>query len=415
MRFVDEFCDPRIAKGLIETINRLANKEIVLMEICGTHTVSIFKHGIRNLLASSIKLVSGPGCPVCVTAAQDIDRIIWLSRQRDVILTTFGDMIRVPGSTIWDAETQERKRANSLERQRVDGADVRVVYSVLDAMDIARNNPTKRVVFFGIGFETTAPSIALSIRLAKEEGLDNFFVYSCHKLIPQALKALLESGEVRIDGFICPGHVSTIIGTKPYEFIAKQYHIPCVITGFEPIDILQAVLMLVKARKQARVEIQYTRAVKPEGNVAAQRILSEVFEPTDAEWRGIGVIPASGLSIRQEYNKFDASMVFEMPHDISHVGVGSKPTLILGSSPTLILGSKPTLSGCICGKILRGIAIPSDCLLFGKACTPEEPIGACMVSSEGTCAAYYKYSYNFPCLPRQTNQTDQTTIQGKRI
>ncbi|MFH1860410.1 MAG: hydrogenase formation protein HypD [bacterium] len=375
MQFVDEFCNPLLAKRLIESINRLVDRESVLMEVCGTHTVAIFKHGIRNLLAPSIRLVSGPGCPVCVTAAQDIDRAVWLSRQRDVILATFGDMIRVPGSinSRKDAEMQKRS-INSLERQRVEGADIRVVYSVLDAMNIARNNPTKRVVFLGIGFETTAPSIALSIRLAKEEGLDNFFVYSCHKLIPPAMKALLESGEVRIDGFICPGHVSTIIGAKPYEFIAKQYHISCVITGFEPLDILQAILMLVKKpSNQVGVEIQYTRAVKPEGNVVAQRILAEVFEPVDAAWRGIGVIPDSGLMIRQEYSRFDASLVFEIPHDC--VGVGSEPIP----------------SGCICGKILRGIAIPSDCPLFGKVCTTENPIGACMVSTEGTCAAYYKY------------------------
>ncbi|MDI6781682.1 MAG: hydrogenase formation protein HypD [bacterium] len=359
MRFVDEFCDPKLAKGLIEAINGLVDREMVLMEVCGTHTVSIFKHGIRNLLAPFIKLVSGPGCPVCVTAAQDIDKAVWFSRQRDVILATFGDMIRVPGTTA------------SLEKQRAKGRDIRVVYSVLDALDIARSNPTKRVVFLGIGFETTAPGIALSIHLAKEQGLENFFVYSCHKLIPPAMKALLESGEVRIDGFICPGHVSTIIGARPYKFIAEQYHIPCVITGFEPVDILQAILMLVKAREKARVEIQYSRAVKPEGNVVAQQILAEIFEPIDAAWRGIGVIPDSGLKIRQKYSRFDASMAFEMPQDVNRV--------------------EADLSGCICGKILRGMATPPDCLLFGKACTIEEPIGACMVSSEGTCAAYYKY------------------------
>ncbi|OIP38053.1 hydrogenase formation protein HypD [Candidatus Desantisbacteria bacterium CG2_30_40_21] len=364
MRYIDEFCDPGLAKRLVESINRLSDKEIVLMEVCGTHTMAIFKHGIKKLLAPSIRLVSGPGCPVCVTAAQDIDVARWISRQKDVIFTTFGDMIRVPGG------------ASSLERQKgQEGADIRVVYSILDALDIARNNPTKRVVFFGIGFETTAPSIASGIQLASKQGLDNFFVYSCHKLIPPAMKALLESGEVKIDGFICPGHVSTIIGAKPYEFIAEQYHIPCVITGFEPLDILQAILMLVKAREsgQVGVEIQYTRAVKHEGNVVAQRILAEVFEPIDAVWRGIGVIPDSGLKIRQEYSRFDALLQFEMPE------MSDKSDL-------------SNLSDCICGLILRGIAIPTDCPLFKTVCNTENPVGACMVSLEGTCAAYYKYS-----------------------
>ncbi|MFH1095917.1 MAG: hydrogenase formation protein HypD [Candidatus Desantisbacteria bacterium] len=368
MRYIDEFCDPGLAKRLIDTINKIVevvDKEIVLMEVCGTHTVAIFKHGLRELFPASLKLLSGPGCPVCVTSTQDMDAAIWLSRQKNVVLTTFGDMMRVPGTM--DA----RGATSSLEKQRAEGADIRVVYSVLDAIELAKTNPAKKVVFLGIGFETTAPSIASGLQLASKQGLDNFFVYSAHKLIPPAMKALLEAGEVKIDGFICPGHVSTIIGAKPYAFIAEQYHIPCVITGFEPLDILQAILMLVKARERGRVgvEIQYTRAVKPEGNVVAQRILAEVFEPIDAAWRGIGVIPDSGLRIRQEYSRFDVLLQFSIPQ----FGHGEEDT------------------GCICGLILRGIAIPTDCPLFKTVCSPENPVGACMVSSEGTCAAYYMY------------------------
>ncbi|MBU0701938.1 hydrogenase formation protein HypD [bacterium] len=397
MQFVDEFCDPMLAKGLIESINRLVDRtdrKIVLMEVCGTHTVAIFKHGIRNLLDSSIRLVSGPGCPVCVTAAQDIDRAVWLSRQKDVILATFGDMIRVPGSTVslegfsgsykdaregsrGDAETRRGERVNSLERQRVEGADIRVVYSVLDALELAKTNPAKKVIFLGVGFETTSPSIASCIYTANKQGISNFWVFVCHKLIPPAMRALLEAGEATINGFICPGHVSTIIGSLPYEFIAKEFGVPCVIAGFEPLDILQSVYMLISQIKEtkAQVQIQYSRCVKPEGNEKALSKLYEVFEPADSNWRGIGVIPDSGLRIRQEYSRFDANLAFEIPHDIN-VGADSKPALS---------------AECICGKILRGIAIPSDCPLFGKVCTTENPIGACMVSTEGTCAAYYKY------------------------
>ncbi len=367
MRCLDEFHDPKIAQGLIKAIEGLVdNRQICLMEVCGTHTTAIFKHGLRGLLPASLKLLSGPGCPVCVTPAHDIDAAIWLSSQKDVIFTTFGDMMRVPGTT------------GSLEKQRAKGADIRVVYSVLDALNLAKTNPAKKVVFLGVGFETTSPGIASGMDMANYEGISNFWVYSCHKLIPPAMKALLGSGEVKIDGFICPGHVSIIIGAKPYGFIAEQYHVPCVITGFEPVDILQAILMLVKARDQARVEIQYTRAVKIEGNVMAQQILANVFEPVDAAWRGIGVIPVSGLKIRQEYSRFDASIAFEVPQDISCVETAP--------------------SACICGKILRGVATPIDCPLFATVCTPEEPIGACMVSSEGTCSAYYKYRGIIPLL-----------------
>ncbi|MDI6736628.1 MAG: hydrogenase formation protein HypD [bacterium] len=359
MKYLDEFCDPKLARGLIKAIEGLVDREICLMEVCGTHTVAIFKHGLRGLFPKSLKLLSGPGCPVCVTPTQDVDTAIWISRQKDVVLTTFGDMMRVPGTI------------GSLEKQRANGADIRVVYSVLDALELAKTNPAKKVVFLGVGFETTSPSIASCIYTANKEGISNFWIYVCHKLIPPAMRALLESGETTIDGFICPGHVSTIIGSLPYEFIASEFNVPCVISGFEPLDILQSVYMLIKQikEKKAQVQIQYSRCVKPEGNEKALAMLYEVFEPADSNWRGIGVIPNSGLKIRQGYNRFDASIHFEMP-------------------TSQVTEEK---SGCICGEILRGVAIPIDCPLFAKVCTPEEPIGACMVSSEGTCAAYYKY------------------------
>ncbi|MEK7813600.1 MAG: hydrogenase formation protein HypD, partial [Candidatus Desantisbacteria bacterium] len=303
MRYLDEFHDPKIAQGLIKTIEGLVdNSRICLMEVCGTHTTAIFKHGLRGLLPASLKLLSGPGCPVCVTPAHDIDAAIWLSSQNDVMLTTFGDMMRVPGTT------------GSLEKQRANGADIRVVYSVLDALNLAKTNPAKKVIFLGVGFETTSPSIASGITTAKHEGIDNFWVYACHKLIPPAMRALLEAGEARIDGFICPGHVSTIIGSSPYEFIAHEFGVPGVISGFEPLDVLQSIYMLTKQIKEAKaqVQIQYSRCVKPEGNEKALFKLYEVFEPADSNWRGIGVIPDSGLKIRPAYSRFDASLHFEL-------------------------------------------------------------------------------------------------------
>lgn len=359
MRYLDEFSNPKIAKKILAAITELAEREIVLMEVCGTHTVAIFRHGIRRLLPPSIKLLSGPGCPVCVTPTSEIDRAIFISREKDVILTTFGDMMRVPG------------RRSSLEKEKAEGANIKVVYSVLDGLEIAKTNPQKRVVFFGVGFETTSPSIAVALKLAKKERIKNFFLLSCHKIIPPAMKALLTLGEVKLNGFICPGHVSTIIGSYPYEFIAKEFHLSCVISGFEPLDILQSIYLLVKQvkEKRAEIEIQYRRSVKPDGNKKAQAILAEVFQVVDSEWRGIGVIPQSGLGIREEYREFDASLQFEAPPVETQAG----------------------FSQCICGEILRGVATPLDCPLFKKTCTPENPIGPCMVSSEGSCSAYYKY------------------------
>ncbi|MBU1487185.1 hydrogenase formation protein HypD [bacterium] len=360
MKYLDEFSNPRLARGLIRAIKELVDKEeVCLMEVCGTHTVAIFKHGIKQLLPDSIRLLSGPGCPVCVTPTEDVDAAILLSKKSGLILTTFGDMMRVPGSS------------SSLGQARADGADIRIVYSPLDALEILSQNPSRKVVFFGVGFETTSPNIASTVHSAQKDGVRNFWVYSCHKLIPPAMQALLEAGETKIDGFICPGHVSTIIGSFPYEFIAQDYGVPCVISGFEPLDILASIYMLVKQIKEKRagVEIQYRRCVRPEGNRKAMTRLYEVFEPTDSSWRGIGLIPNSGLKIKEGYRDFDAALYFEIPP----------------------LSSGVEKSGCICKEVLRGVSTPPDCLLFGKGCTPENPVGPCMVSSEGTCGAYYKY------------------------
>jgi hydrogenase expression/formation protein HypD len=303
-------------------------------------------------------LFSGPGCPVCVTAIEDIDKIISLSQQKNVITVTFGDLMRVPGSH------------SSLQQSRAEGNDVRIVYSALEAIDIAKQAPSCKVVMVGIGFETTAPTIAASIKSAQKLGITNYFGLSLHKLTPPVMKAILDAGETRIDGIICPGHVSTIIGSEPYDFIPRNYGIGCVVTGFEPLDILLGVDMLVKQieNTNSHVEIAYRRAVCPEGNLRALELMRQVFDVSPATWRGIGTIPGSGLTLKPEFRNFDAATVFETPP-----GESREPT------------------GCICGEILRGIKSPIDCRLFQTACTPEYPIGPCMVSVEGACSAYYLY------------------------
>lgn len=358
MKYLDEYRNPEIARKILSNIKASSKRELRLMEVCGTHTVAIFRSGIRNVLPENISLISGPGCPVCVTPNEDIDMAIALARQEDVILATFGDMVKVPGSS------------SSLENARAEGADIRVVYSSLDALEIARRTPQKKVVLLGIGFETTSPTIASAILSAEKEDIGNFLVLASHKLVPPAMKALLDAGDVKIQGFICPGHVSAIIGSRPYEFISRDYGVPCVIAGFEPLDILQSILLAVQQVESgdARVEIGYRRAVRPEGNVTALKMLGEVFKISDARWRGLGMIPKSGLTLREKYRRFDARFVF----DIS-IQPGKEP------------------EGCLCGEVLRGAKIPTDCLFFGKACTPGRPVGPCMVSSEGTCAAYFKY------------------------
>jgi hydrogenase expression/formation protein HypD len=328
------------------------------MEFCGGHTFAILKNGIRELLPPNLDLISGPGCPVCVTATSDLDKAIFLSHLPHTIIATFGDMVRVPGSH------------GSLACARAEGADVRVVYSTMDALNIAQENPQSQVIFIGIGFETTIPTIAASILEAQERGIDNYHVLPLGKLCPPVMKTLLAIGETRIDGIIGPGHVSAIIGSRPYEFIPQEYGVPLVISGFEPLDILQAVGMLVDQieSNSPKVEIAYRRGVKPEGNTKAQQLMQQVFEVTSASWRGMGEIPHSGLSIRGEFGHFDALKVYNV-----EPGLPREP------------------KGCICGEILRGIKTPRDCQLFRRVCTPENPVGPCMVSSEGSCAAYYYY------------------------
>jgi len=360
VKYLDEYRDPDLAGKLIERLQqRNPDRGVVkLMEICGTHTVAIFRCGLRQLLPPSIRLISGPGCPVCVTADEDIDRIIWLARQRDTIVTTFGDLMRVPGSS------------TSLHMERSEGADVRMVYASLDALQIAKTNPDREVVFMGIGFETTAPTVAAAVRMAAAGGLKNFSVFSAHKLLPPAMRALLEAEELSLNGFLCPGHVSTVIGAVAYEEVVNRYHIPCVVTGFEPLDILQGISMLVEQIDSGKAQVlnEYKRAVSYGGNAAARRLMDEVFRPVDATWRGLGVIPQSGLGFREEWESFDAAKRFHMPE----IRVKEHP-------------------GCRCGEVLRGIMTPPECGLFRVVCTPQNPKGPCMVSSEGTCGAYHRY------------------------
>jgi hydrogenase expression/formation protein HypD len=348
--------------NIVEKIKQLMDsigRPVKFMEVCGTHTVAIFRHGIRDVIPKEISLLSGPGCPVCVTPIRDVDAAIAIARRDGCILTTFGDMMRVPGSK------------QSLFHAQAEGAHITIVYSPMDALKIAHENKDKNVVFFATGFETTSPSIAGTLFEAERTGADNFYIYSAHKTVPAALKVLLDSPDLKIDGFILPGHVTTIIGTQPYEFIASDYKIPSVVTGFEADDILQAIMMLLDqiASGRAAVEIQYTRVVKKEGNPKAMSLIDKYFEACDANWRGIGVIPGSGLKLRESTHRWDATRVFNL-----EIPDSQEP------------------KGCLCGLVLRGVKIPTDCRLFGKGCTPEHPIGACMVSTEGSCAAYYKYS-----------------------
>lgn len=362
MKFISEFRRSDLAEGLISQIHRRSKTQARFMEFCGGHTVTIFRYGIRQVLPKTIDMVSGPGCPICVTANADLDKAIALAKIQGVIIATFGDMLKVPGSH------------SSLQEVKANGADVRVVYSTMDALKIAEADSNKSVVFLGIGFETTAPTIAASVLQAEEKEIGNYYVLSLHKLCPPVIQAILDSGEVKLDGLICPGHVSAIIGSHPWEFIARDYGIPCVVSGFEPLDILQCVDMLVAQIEngESKVEIAYRRGVRPEGNQQALKLMEQVFEPCPAQWRGIGEVPDSGLKLRQEYQRFDAELAFD-----------------INPGPTY----EPT--GCICGDILRGVKTPLDCRLFGKACTPQYPVGPCMVSSEGACSAYYLYGEGF--------------------
>lgn len=360
MKFIDEYRNKDLILRLAGQIKREVRQDYVFMEVCGGHTNAIQRFGIPSLLPDNIKLISGPGCPVCVTGKEFIDKVVECSRMENVIITTFGDLIRIPGSF------------SSLEKERAAGSDINIVLSGLEALDFAKNNPDKRIVFPGIGFETTAPGTAVTVLNARKEGIDNFSVLSAHKLMPPAMEAIIKDG-TRIDGFISPGHVSVIIGSMVYEFIPEKYNIACVITGFEPVDLMQSILMLVHQvnRKMPCVEIQYNRAVSEKGNDLAKRYMESVFEPCDAIWRGLGTIPGSGLRLRKDFGNFDAERILA---PASYITENEGP--------------------CICGDILRGIKTPGDCPLFGTVCTPDYPEGACMVSSEGACNSWYRFRNN---------------------
>jgi hydrogenase expression/formation protein HypD len=358
MKYIDEFRDPALARQLVAQIRREATRPVRLMEFCGGHTHAIFRFGLRQLLEGKVALSSGPGCPVCVTAAADLDRGIALADVPGVILATFGDMIRVPGSH------------GTLQDARAHGADVRVVYSPLDALKIAHKQSDREVVFLGVGFETTAPGIAAALVQAQQEGLTNFSVLSLHKLTPPAMRAILDAGEVALDGIIGPGHVSAVIGSDAWQFLPEDYAIPCAVAGFEPLDLLSAIAALVRATVDETPAVinSYGRGVRAKGNPVAQLLLERVFEVGPAAWRGFGEIPASGLTLSAAFADFDAARRFPMK-----------------------LPTTPEPTACRCGEVLRGVIAPTDCALFRRVCTPRNPVGPCMVSAEGACAAYYKY------------------------
>lgn len=355
---LSQFKDPKLARGLIDSIGSLAPEQATLMEVCGTHTVAIARNGIRNLMPEGIRLASGPGCPVCVTSNRDIDTVIALARVENVTIATFGDMTRVPGST------------SSLLKEQAAGRSIQIVYSPLDALKLAQDCPDREIVFVGVGFETTTPLVAMSIKRAKAMGLKNFSVFAAHKNMPGALETIVNDPELKVDALILPGHVSTIIGMEPYRFLAEKYGIAGVITGFEPVDVLQGIAMIMRQLHEGRAEIEiaYARGVMAEGNPTAMAAIDEVFETCPAIWRGLGEIPDSGYRIRPEYREFDAVLRFD-------------PEIEPTQDP----------KGCRCGDVLRGIMAPNECPLFRKVCSPENPVGPCMVSSEGSCAAYYRY------------------------
>jgi hydrogenase expression/formation protein HypD len=376
MKYVDEFRDPKQAKKILKEIEILCleielseDRPIQIMEVCGGHTHSIFRYGLNQLLPKKLDFVHGPGCPVCVLPRSVVDNCISIANNKDVIFTTFGDAMRVPGSK------------QSLLDLKAEGADIRMVYSPLDALTIAKNNPEKRVVFFGLGFETTMPSTALSIMQAKKIEVNNFYLFCNHITIIPTIKAVLDSPGMRIDGFLGPGHVSLIIGTKPYDFIADEYHKPLVAAGFEPLDILQSVWMILKQLKngEAKIENQYKRLVLDDGNASALDSISEVFELRDFfEWRGLGSINHSGVKINNKYRDFDAEVEFKLKE-------------VTVTDPDV----------CQCGEVLKGILKPWECKVFGKECTPEIPLGALMVSTEGACSAHYSYGQNIDLINKK--------------
>jgi hydrogenase expression/formation protein HypD len=373
MKYIDEYRQGDIAQNLAAQIARMTKRPLKLMEVCGGHTHSIFKYGIEDLLPPNIEMIHGPGCPVCVIPLGRVDDAMAIAQSPEVIFTTFGDAMRVPGSK------------TSLLGAKAAGADVRMVYSPLDALKLAKVNPTRQVVFFALGFETTAPSTAMTVLQAAKDRVDNFSVFCNHIMIVPALKALLDSPDLQLDGFVGPGHVSTVIGTRPYDFVPNQYGKPVVVAGFEPLDVLQSIYMLVKQIVEGRAEIenQYARVVLRDGNQKALEAIFEVFAPRDFfEWRGLGSIPHSGMKLSAKYSDFDAEQKFSVPG-------------LRIADP----------KACQCGEILKGVKKPWECKVFGTACTPETPIGSCMVSSEGACAAYYNFGRLSKVAERSTART----------
>ncbi|MBL3582967.1 hydrogenase formation protein HypD [Oleidesulfovibrio alaskensis] len=360
MNFSNAFKDPVLCRGLLDRLHAETDAPLRFMEVCGTHTVAIFQSGLRPLLPEQVVHVSGPGCPVCVTHESEIAAYLELAERDKVIIATFGDLMRVPGPG-----------GKTLKSAQAAGARIEVVYSPVDALSLAAAHPQSTVVFLGIGFETTTPAVAATIKTADRQGLKNFQVLSFHKLVPPALGALLSDPDCAVDAFLLPGHVSTILGTAPYNFVAEQFHTPGVVAGFDPADILQALLLMVQMRRRGEYAItnQYSRAVSDNGNPKARSIMYEVFRPADALWRGIGTIPDSGLVFTDAYRQFDAMEQQE-----------------------LTLRDVPNTPGCRCGDVLKGKMQPDNCPLFAKACTPARPVGPCMVSTEGSCAAYFKYN-----------------------
>lgn len=358
MKHLDEYRDSSLALPLVEELKRTVTKPLTIMEVCGSHTMAIFRNGLRSILPEGMKLVSGPGCPVCVTSASHMDAFIAMADIPGVHVTIFGDLFRVPGSTGSLAEASSR------------GAKVDIVYSPMDALEIAKNNPHELIVFLGVGFETTTPGIAATLLAAKNQNVTNFCVFSTQKTMPAPMEALLNDPSLKIDGLLCPGHVSTIIGACAWEPMAKKYKLACVVAGFETADLLKALILLSRQVNSGdiKVENMYPRAVSWEANQRATRMVEEIFEPVDMDWRGLGRIPQSGLKIRDAYREFDAEVRLEI---------------------SLPEAKEP--KGCLCGEILKGKMTPNECPLFDSRCTPANPIGPCMVSSEGTCAAYHKY------------------------
>lgn len=358
MKHLDEYRDLELVKPLLDELKRSVTKPLRVMEVCGSHTMAIFRNGIRSILPEGLELVSGPGCPVCVTSAPHMDAFISMADKPGVRVAIFGDLFRVPGTN------------GSLANASSRGARVDIVYSPMDALEIAKKNPDELMVFLGVGFETTTPGIAATIMAAKVQGVKNFVVFSTQKTMPPPLIALLDDPELKIDGLLCPGHVSSIIGAGAYEPLAQKYGLACVVAGFETADLIKGLISLANQVSSGEVKVEnvYPRVVSWEGNQRAQSMVYEIFEPADMEWRGLGVIPQSGLKIRDNYKEFDAQVRLEIE-----------------------LPEVEEAKGCMCGQILKGINTPMDCPLYSKRCSPANPIGPCMVSSEGTCAAYYKY------------------------